>query len=230
MKKLLKVLKPIIFGYGILYFITIGLMILYYLTIGPDEIKMDENMISVMIVGITISIIPISTFIYKKYHIKEEKINIKRLLYMIPLGFGVSWFYNMLTINFNQNNELLDLHILIVIAYVVILGPIFEELLFRYLALNKAKKVYSEKIALIIISISFGLMHSGLIGIIYAILIGYLLGYIYIKEKNILYPIIIHISANLASIFVSDFNIIFLIISIFLLLISYFLLFKRNKV
>jgi len=147
---------------------------------------------------------------------------------MIPLGIGTSLFYNMLTINFQPEQTLINLNIVILILYTVILGPIFEELVFRYVSLRKAKEVYKEKTAIIIISLIFALLHTGLINIIYAFIIGLLLSLIYKKYQNIIYPIIIHISANLTSIFIKDFNLILLIISIVLLLITYITL-KKQK-
>jgi len=219
MKKLWYAIKSIVYMYTIQYIVCIGAILLYLIFSNKGDILEYDIIYKYLIIGITITIIPMITYILRKYQQKEKKINIKKLLLTVPLGFGISWFYNMLTINFQESTELMNLHIIVIILYTVILGPIFEELLFRYVALRKAEEVYSKKTALIIISCVFALLHSGIIGVLYAFLIGLILGRVYQKEKNILYPIAIHISANLASIFVTGYNTWFLLVSIILLVL-----------
>jgi len=221
MKRLWTTLKPIICCYLIQYIAVIIAIVLYLLLTNNDQIEYDL-VYKYVIIGITITIIPICLYIIKKYRRKESKIELKKLFLTIPLGFGISWLYNMLTISFQESTELMNLHIIVIILYTVILGPIFEELVFRYLALNKASKIYSKKRALIIISLVFAFLHTGIINIIYAFIIGMVLGWVYQKEENIIYPIAIHVSANLASIFVTEYNTIILIISIVLLMFVYY--------
>lgn len=220
MKKLWYSIKTIVYSYSIQYIAIFLAIIIYILLNGDKTILANIDAIyKFTIIGITITIIPLSIYLYKKYKIKEPKIELKKIIPMIPLGLSISLFYNMLTINLQPEKTLINLNLIVIILYTVIIGPIFEELVFRYIALRKAQEKYSIKNAIFIISITFALMHSGLINIIYAFIIGLILSYIYIKYKNIIYPIIVHISANLMSIFITEFNIIALIISsIFLVL------------
>lgn len=228
MKKFWYSIKTIILSYTI-QFLFAFLAIIAYITINSDVSSVNiDILIKYLIVAITISTIPVSIYLYKKYKIKEEKLDYKKLLIMIPLGIGTSLFYNMLTINYQEPQTLLDLNIYLIILYTAILGPIFEELVFRYVSIKKAKEVYNENTAIIIITIIFALMHSGIINITYAFLIGLLLALIYKKYYNIIYPIIIHISANFTSIFIKEYNTLALIISTFLLILSYILL-KKQK-
>jgi len=126
----------------------------------------------------------------------------------------------MLTINLAPYKTLIDINIMITILYTSLLGPIFEEILFRYVALNKAKKYYKESSAIILITLIFALLHSGIINILYAFLIGLVLAMLYKKYNNILYPILLHVSANLTSVFIKGYNLYLLIIGFTLLLIS----------
>ena len=175
-----------------------------------------------------ISLIPISIYLLKKHKINETKIEIKKTIPIIILGLSISLFFNMLTINFQDKNPLINLNIILLISYVVIIAPIFEELLFRYIALREARKNYQDKTAIIIISLIFALMHTDIITIIYTFLLGIILSYIYIKYKNIIYPITLHISANLMSIFIKEFNLTALIISI-IFLVSTIIYIKKAK-
>ena len=59
---------------------------------------------------------------------------------MIPLGVGLSWLFNMMTINLQEDNMLMNLSTWLLVLFTVILGPIFEELVFRYVALKKGEE------------------------------------------------------------------------------------------
>jgi len=214
MKKLWQVIKPIIYFYLIQFFTCVGAIILYLVFSHQGDTLEYDLIYKYIIIAITLTIVPISIYIFKKYYRQEPKINYKKLFLMVPLGIGISWFYNMVTINFQEPTELMNLNIWIIIIYTGILGPISEELLFRYLGLRKAEEVYSKKNALLIITTVFALLHTGIIGILYAFIIGLILGKIYQKEQNIIYPIIMHIIANLASILVTEYNTWMLITSI----------------
>lgn len=226
MKKLWKVLKPIVYGYTFLYL----LVFLVLLIISMFNVPLDnDNIYKWMIISVLVGTIPIIFISFLKYYKNEDKIKNNKLLLMFPLGIGISLFYNMLTINLLTNKEVTELPLIVVIMYTGILGPIFEELLFRYFSLNKAKEMFGKKKAIIYVAIFFAFMHSGFVSIIYAFIIGLVLGYIYLKNRNIVYPIMIHISANITSIFLKSFNIYLLIISIFLLIISGYFLKKIDK-
>lgn len=219
MKKLWKVCKIIFGAYVFQTIMSILAVVVYVIMNQPDVNDIDIDLVyNYLMVGVILSTIPSIAYILKKYPRKEVKLNWKKILLMIPLGFGVSWLFNMLTINIQEENILMELSVFMLVIFTVILGPIFEELVFRYVALRKGEEVYSKKKALIITSIVFGLLHSGVVGIIYAFLIGLLLGKIYQNENNILYPIVLHMAANLASLLIVDFNIIMLVVSICLLL------------
>ena len=79
---------------------------------------------------------------------------------------------------------------------VIIAGPIVEELLFRGLLIKTISKILPESFAVIISAILFGVWHGILVQAIYTAIMGLIVGYVYIKTKSIIYPIIIHVGNN----------------------------------
>ena len=79
--------------------------------------------------------------------------------------------------------------------------------MFRYTAFNKARERYTLWQSIIMISLVFALLHSGLINMIYAFILGLLVSYVYVNNGNILYPMVMHIAANGTSLFINNFNI-----------------------
>ena len=84
------------------------------------------------------------------------------------------------------------------ILFVAIIGPIFEELIFRGLLLKKLR-VYGDKTAIIYTAIAFGLFHTNISQILFAAVIGLVLAYVVCKTNNIKYSILMHILINLSS-------------------------------
>lgn len=96
----------------------------------------------------------------------------------------------------NTTSELImNSPIWIVIIVAVIIGPIVEELMFRKLMIDRLS-VYGDKIAIIVSSIAFGIFHGNFYQFFYAALLGLVLGYVYTKTANIVYPIIMHMFIN----------------------------------
>lgn len=81
------------------------------------------------------------------------------------------------------------------ILYAAIIGPIFEELVFRKILIDKLS-VRGKVFALVVSSVFFGLMHGNLAQFFYATFVGFLWGYIYLKTSNIIYSMILHIFMN----------------------------------
>ena len=77
----------------------------------------------------------------------------------------------------------------------IILAPVFEELLFRKVIVDKVLS-FGEWPAIIFSGITFGLFHGNLTQFFYAALLGMVLAYIYIRTGNILYTILIHACIN----------------------------------
>ena len=105
------------------------------------------------------------------------------------------------------DNVMLDvisnIHPLVNFFIVVICAPIMEELLFRKMIIDRTSS-YGDGVSVIFSGLLFGLFHGNLVQFSYAFLIGAFFGYIYIKTKNIVYPIILHMAMNFLGSFVSS--------------------------
>ena len=80
-----------------------------------------------------------------------------------------------------------------------ILGPIIEEYIFRGVIFNKLKTFNSKKTSIIITTLIFSIMHFELSQIIYTLIVGYYLIYLYSETNNIKTSIIGHIIINMST-------------------------------
>lgn len=175
---------------------------------------------SIIIGSIFICIVEIIYVVFK-YKDKKIKVDQCNLFPYILLGIGITTTYNMILFAMNLGNEVnTNINIVFNIICSGIVGPIFEETLFRYSFINYLKKFNSTKMSIIISSIVFAICHTGITTIIYAFIIGLVNSYLYIKKKNILVPIVIHMSANIFVNVLNIFNPYILIIGIFLIVLS----------
>ena len=83
----------------------------------------------------------------------------------------------------------------VIIAIVVVIGPIVEELIFRKFLMDKLG-AYGDRIAIVVSAVAFGLFHGNFYQIFYATFIGLILAYLYAKTSNIWYPIALHMIMN----------------------------------
>ena len=175
---------------------------------------------SIIIGSIFICIIEIIYVIFK-YKGKKIKVEQYNLFPYILLGIGITTTYNMILFAMNLGNEVnTNINIVFNIICSGIVGPIFEETLFRYSFINYLKKFNNTKMSIIISSIVFAICHTGITTIMYAFIIGLVNSYLYIKKKNILVPIVIHMSANIFVNILNSYNLYVLVIGIFLVILS----------
>lgn len=162
--------------------------------------------------------------LFKKYDIKLEKCN--NLLVYVMLGISISCIFNMLTIGF-KSNDVVSVNVCLLIFSSVIVGPLVEEVVFRYIVTNRVLKFNNKFFTVLISSLFFALMHNGLINFIYAFILGIVLNVIYLRDKKLINLIIIHSSANMISIFLSGYNGYILVISVLMLLECIFILNRK---
>ncbi|MDR2206072.1 MAG: CPBP family intramembrane metalloprotease [Flavobacteriaceae bacterium] len=95
----------------------------------------------------------------------------------------------------------------VMIASVVIVAPIFEEIVFRGIIqkglINGGMKPQS---AIWISSLIFGLVHGNPWQFAGAVLLGFVLGTVYHKTKSLLLPILLHFFNNLISLMLLEFS------------------------
>lgn len=142
----------------------------------------------------------------------KVKITFKKFMWYLFVAYGVgifcASFSNEIMTLFSKiiNRELSDRVEEIMsnstpiplILFVAIIGPIFEELIFRGLLLKKLR-VYGDKTAIIYTGIAFGLFHTNLSQILFATVIGFVMAYVVCKTNDIKYSMIIHIIINMIS-------------------------------
>lgn len=78
----------------------------------------------------------------------------------------------------------------------VLLTPIVEEIVFRWLFYGRVRRALGVKVAMICSALVFGIYHGNLVQAIYAFLMGLALCYFYEKSGSILSSIIFHACAN----------------------------------
>lgn len=81
------------------------------------------------------------------------------------------------------------------VLFMVILAPLLEELLFRRAVIDRIR-CYGEKTALLLSSLTFGLMHQNLFQFFYAFGVGMILGYLYLRTGRLRYSVILHAIIN----------------------------------
>lgn len=223
-KKLLKSLIPL---YILLLLNPILLFIIasVYATYNVDNLTNFINNYGGIILILTNIIYII--YIIKKYRIKVNKYNLIDNYPKIYLFISIPLFLNSLILLIN-NQKIPTINIYIALFGSVIIGPILEELVFRYLIYNNLNKFNKKNTSIILSSLIFALVHNGFINIVYAFIIGTILTIIYSKNKNIKEVIILHMVANLMSLLIKEYNPVILISSFLCLIFSLYII-KMNK-
>lgn len=160
-------------------------------------IKLIVPSLSWLIFGIVIK------FVIKRSNITltAEKFKQKKLylLYSIALGifFSILFYYLFL-----RNLEDIKTYHWINLSLYPIIASISQELYFRGLLQNSIEKVSNYCIAILVVSLYFTLTHLSLesnflsrlaVYFVFSVLVGFL----YWKTKNIIYPIMAHIFSNI---------------------------------
>lgn len=92
--------------------------------------------------------------------------------------------------------DLLSGNFIILLISIGVIVPIIEEIMFRGIIMNKLSKVFNVRTAAIIQSVAFGVYHFNLVQSAYAIVLGFLLTYLFLKYKSLIAPICVHVGIN----------------------------------
>lgn len=93
-----------------------------------------------------------------------------------------------------------DASALIYILSVCFLAPVFEEFVFRGVILKRLER-YGSGFAIVGSSVFFGLAHLSVSSVIFAFIAGLVMGYLYVKTRNLWVPIAVHFANNALSTF-----------------------------
>ena len=156
---------------------------------------------------------PILFYLMKKLdsdRLEKESLNIETFLLYFCISFILMVIGNIIglavttlignAIQSDITNPIENLinstDIMLNLIIISIIGPIFEELFFRKLLIDRTIK-YGAKVSIILSATLFGLMHGNLNQLFYTFLLGGFFAYVYIKTGKLIYPILLHISLNL---------------------------------
>lgn len=89
----------------------------------------------------------------------------------------------------------INLNLPLTILFVVIAAPIFEEIVFRKFLIDRVIQ-YGEGCAVVISGVFFMLLHGNFSQGFYALFIGLMLGFLYVRTGQIRYTIILHMIVN----------------------------------
>ncbi len=78
----------------------------------------------------------------------------------------------------------------------IVLGPVFEEIFFRGFCYSIFKKRFGALVAMVLSAAFFGAIHANTFAFWPIFILGLGLAYIYEKRKNLLSPIILHVTHN----------------------------------
>lgn len=96
----------------------------------------------------------------------------------------------------NGTNELIENSpVWLIILIAVIIGPVIEELLFRKFMIDRLGR-YGDAVAITVSAVAFGLFHGNFYQFFYAAMLGFMLGYIYVKTGDVRYSIAMHVLLN----------------------------------
>lgn len=99
----------------------------------------------------------------------------------------------------SQNNVqslLMEDNIPLKMLFAVILGPLFEETVFRKFLIDRTKR-FGGRTAVILSAVAFGLFHGNLNQFFYATMLGLVFGYVYLNTGKLRYSIVLHMLINL---------------------------------
>ena len=123
------------------------------------------------------------------------------LLMCLPIMYGGSIIGNLLSMALSggtAQNAIADLAMAndpAMIVFGVILGPIFEEWMFRKQIISRTRR-YGEKLSILLSALMFALFHLNLFQFFYAFGLGLMFGYVYMRTSQLRYSIAMHMIIN----------------------------------
>ncbi|GHU63345.1 protease [Clostridia bacterium] len=145
---------------------------------------------------------------------KKDTISFKQIILLLLLSIGACISLNsLISLSplmelFPRSQEVLASiyghNLWLEIISVGIIAPIVEELLCRGLIFRRLRTILNFRFSLILSALIFAIIHGNMVQGLYAFTLGLILAYFYEKTSNLLYPIIIHIFANICSVLISE--------------------------
>lgn len=193
--------------------IIIQIIIINIIGFANPIILNDINLTSI-IASVCNYILPLPIFLYlmnklEKQEIHSNKLTIKKFIVYISISLTLMWVGNLIGLTIteilgnliqseiaNPIVETIDSSSVYTnLLLMVIMAPIFEEIIFRKLLIDRTIK-YGKGVSILLSALIFGLFHGNLNQFFYAFLIGGFFAYVYIKTGKIIYTILLHLTVN----------------------------------
>ncbi|MDF7664372.1 CPBP family glutamic-type intramembrane protease [Bifidobacterium sp. ESL0763] len=153
--------------------------------------------------------IPLSVLVFRTrptVRRKPGKMSLRMFLAAMAITFPVSyvgnWIGNILSSMFSNGqakssiNEMMEaMDPVTLLLTTVIIGPIFEEWLFRRLLIDHIQQ-YGEVTAIVVSATAFALFHGNLFQFFYVFGFGLIEGYVYVRTGKLRYTIAMHMTYN----------------------------------
>lgn len=140
----------------------------------------------------------------------NNNITIKNIFFIMILGIAleigiyfilyfIEWLQPEWFVKYNKMMKIItDRTSLLTILYSGLIAPISEELICRGVILSYSKKALPFMYANILQALLFGIYHGNIVQGSYAFIFGLFLGFLCLKFKSIIAPIILHMTVNLS--------------------------------
>ncbi|WP_353948892.1 type II CAAX endopeptidase family protein [Sporolactobacillus sp. Y61] len=173
-----------------------------------------ENIGTPMIIAVMIAFIPILIYRNKQFFRRDllatgQKMTVRAVLLgfvfvlglnmiLTPVMVPVEWLLNLFGLTTKPSQEILEgSKTLSMFLYTCLIGPVFEEFLYRGAVLRSLER-FGAVFAISVSALLFGMMHGNVIQIPMGIGVGLILGFLAWKY-SIRLTILIHIANNLAA-------------------------------
>lgn len=173
-----------------------------------------QNGLVIISTIITILFLVIFFLIRKKNILTETAVKKTGGKYILLAGgLGLSC---MLVINFalsllpeswlmaysEQSNMLVEGSALAIIISTMVMAPLIEELIFRGLMLSRLRKGMSDRAAVLICALIFGVAHGQILWMVYTFALGIVLGLVAVKSDSVVPGIVLHMVFNICGVVV----------------------------
>lgn len=221
----LEIIVPFIVYSTVVGIIQITALNLWYMTKGESMPFTKEGLMNspYMVPSIAIATIPTAILMLAWLKYESNKLHRpnpftyhKSMFILIPtaifLSYGLNFILGIIQLDKlspgfeSVQNTLYSPSLLWQIIAIGIIVPIGEESLFRGIGYHMCRKHLSMIPSMIITSLIFGLYHGNLVQFVYASILGFFLAYFREKYQNIVAPILVHMVANLWSVFLTQFK------------------------
>ncbi|WP_036659560.1 CPBP family intramembrane glutamic endopeptidase [Paenisporosarcina sp. HGH0030] len=198
-----------------LFGLTILLMVVF--GIGAIFLPYSDNFVEA---GITLILYIAAPLLFFRYHFRKQGQSVREVVFKegtvewlprlfgfvaISIAFSISVFWLQLFALYPIFPGFVDfllepipmpenpIYLVISLVSIAIIGPIAEEFIFRGVLLHRMMKKTSMWGGILISSILFGLLHADVVG---AFIFGVIASLLYLKTRNLLIPILMHIINN----------------------------------